>query len=186
MKDKFSIEDWNKEYQYLLSSEPISPSANLTSDIRKTIRDDLNPAVWRVFGKLFAIHFISGAITLFFCPQLGVNLHGKNGMLLNFFSNLGEFGCNLACGALFLGGTGLVAALLLRSQEVRAIKRTRALQWAFLAFFSLGIFLAVREEETAISFGLATTWLLGALSGGIFTFQMGSLLRERIKQYVLY
>jgi len=185
VKDKFSIEDWNKEYQYLLDSRRISPPAHLTSSLKKSFHDDLNPAVWAVFGKLFAIHFISGAITLFFCPQLGVNLHGKDGMLLDLFRGFGEYGCNLACGALFLGGTGLIAALLLRSQEIRAIKRTRALQWAFLAFLSLGLFLSIREEETAISFGLVTAWLLGALSGGFFTFQIGSFVRQRVKHYLL-
>lgn len=183
MKDKFS--SWDKEYQTFLESTPVKPSVDMTSFIKKSLHADLNPSAFKVFSKLFIIHFVSGAITLFFCPQLGVTIHPSNNFLLSFFAGFGEYGCMVACGALFLGGTGLVAALLLRTQEIRVIRKTRALQWALLAFLSLGFFLSVRESEHAISLSLIATWVVGALFGGSFTFQLGWIVRDRIRHHLI-
>lgn len=186
MKDKFSLEDWNSEYQYLLDSEEVVPPHHLTSLLKKSFHEDLNPPAWRVFCKLFVIHFIAGAITLYFCPQLGVSIHAKNGVLLSLFQSFGEYGCMIACGAVFLGGTGLTAALLLRSVEIRVIRKTRILQWGFLAFLSLGLFLSIKESEITIPFSLSLTWLIGALTGGFFTFQFGWFVRAKVRQHLLH
>lgn len=185
MKDKFSSEEWSKEYRYFLESPRSAPSIDVTSFIKKSLDEDLNPRAFKVFSKLFVIHFISGAITLFYCPQFGVSIHGKKSFLLSLFSGFGEYGCMVACGALFLGGTGLVAALLLRSQEIRVIRKSRTLQWALLAFLSLGTFLSVREAEHAIPLSLIAAWVAGALFGGFFTFQLAWFARNRIRHYLL-
>jgi hypothetical protein len=185
MKDKISSGDWNKEYQYFLESPRQAPRADFTSFIKRTLHEDLNPRAWKVFSKLFVIHFISGTITLFFCPQLGVGFHRENSFLFNLFLGFGEYGCMVACGALFLGSTGLIAALLLRSQEIRVIRKTRALQLALLAFLSLGFFLSFQEAERALPISLMVAWIVGACLGGFFTFQLGWLLRGRIKHHLL-
>lgn len=185
MNEKISSEELSKEYRYFLSSQRSLPSIDVTSFIKKSLHEDLNPGTFKVFSKLFAIHFISGVITLFYCPQLGVSLHPEESFLLGLFSGFGEYGCMVACGALFLGGTGLTAALLLRFPEIRVIGRSRTLQWALLAFLSLGVFLSVRESEKAIPFGLISAWVGGAFLGGFFTFQLGWLVRGRVRHYLL-
>ncbi len=185
MKKDFSKDDWNKEYQYFLESDRSTPPSDVTAFIKRTLHDELNPPIWKVFCKLFAIHFIAGVITLFFCPQLGVTIHKENDFLLSFFSSFGSYGCMLACGAVFLGGTGLVAAFLLRTHEVRAIRKTPLLQWALLVFLSLGFFLSVGEVEHTIPASLIAAWSLGALLGGFFSFRLGWLLRGHVKNYLL-
>lgn len=177
--------DWDKEYQLLLESPRTSPPRELNTRLKKFAHDDLNPPAWKVFCKLFAIHFVAGTVTLFFCPQLGFSIHPRETSLFSFLLKLGEFPCTVLCGAIFLGATGLVAALLLRSPEIRAIKKTRALQWALLSFLSLGFFLSLKEAETHIPLGLAAIWVLSALVGGFFSFQLGWLVRGKIKAHFL-
>ena len=181
MTEKLRPDDLRKEYRFFLESPRSNPPSEVSTRIKQSLRDDLNPAAFKVFCKLFAIHFISGTLTLFLCPQLGITLGGDEASFLTLFTKLGEYGCAVACGAMFLGGTGLIAAFLLRSQEVRVIKQTRALQLVLLAFLSLGFLLSVGENERAIPFGLMTAWVAGALLGGVFTFQLGWLVRDRVR-----
>jgi len=174
--------NWNDEYKMFSEGTPKTPPKHLTVPFKKAVLKELNPSLQLVFAKLFAIHFISGTLTLFFCPQFGFAFHGTDGPLLAAFLRLGEYGCMIACGGLFVGATALVAALTLKAPEVRAIKRSRWLQWALLAFLSLGFFLSFREQESTIPLGLAAAWMTGALAGGISVFQGTYFLRMYVKE----
>jgi len=182
MNKETSREELIQEYRLLLESPKSAPPSELSAFLKKQVATELNPTAQAVFLKLFAIHFISGAITLLVCPQFGIVLTERSHALLSLFLGFGEYGCMLVCGAVFLGGTGLVAALLLKAQEVRAIRRSKGLQWALLAFLSVGFFLAFREQERAIPIGMAVTWLLGALLGGVSVFGLSYELRRRLRQ----
>lgn len=186
MSDGKSRFDWNEEYLLFLDSPRRMPPRNFSSDIKKAVRTELNPAHWLVLSKLFAIHFVSGTFTLIFCPQFGIAFHSRSESLYDTFRWLGEYGCMVACGAFFLGTTGLVAALLLKAQEVRVIRKSRGLQWALLSFVSVGFFLAFQEQEMAIPGGLVVAWVVGALLGGTSVFGLSYSLRYRIRQHVVF
>lgn len=186
MNDKKSPFDWNEEYRLFLDSPRRMPPREFSSDIKKAVGTELNPAHWLVLTKLFAIHFVSGTVTLIFCPQFGIGVHAQSELLYGIFRWLGEYGCMIACGAFFLGTTGFFAALLLRVQEVRVIRKSRGLQWALLSFISVGFFLAFQEQEMAIPAGLVVAWIIGALLGGSSVFGLGYLLRSRVRQHVVF
>lgn len=181
-KRNSSSQDWNEEYSFLLKSPKMTPPGRVGVDVKRAIHAELNPSAWSVFCKLFAIHFVSGTVTLVFCPQLGFQIHETARTLLVFLSRFGEYGCMLVCGALFLGSTGFFAAFLLKPQEVRAIRKSRGLQWAFLSFLSVGFFLAVREQEHSLPLALIAAWSAGALFGGFFVFRVSYSVRMRLQQ----
>ena len=186
MNDRKSRFDWNEEYRLFLDSPRRMPPKEFSSDIKKAVSTELNPPYLLVLSKLFAIHFVSGTVTLLFCPQFGIAIHAQSESLYGLFRWLGEYGCMIACGAFFLGTTGLFAALLLKIQEVRVIRKSRGLQWAALAFVSVGFFLAFQEQEMAMPGGLIIAWIIGALLGGSSVFGLGYLLRSRIRQHVVF
>ncbi len=182
MKDENSNSDWDKEYQIFLASQRSSPPAHLTSHSKNMVSRELNPSHFLVFAKLFAIHLISGTLTLFLCPQFGVASPLKENFLFKAFLFLGDYGCMLACGSLFLGATALASVICLRAPEIRAIRNSRGLQWAFLALISVGFFLSFREQESAVPAGLIVTWFAGALVGGVSVFQVADHFRSRMSQ----
>lgn len=186
MNDKKPPFEWNEEYRLFLDSPRRMPPGEFSSDIKKAVSTELNPAHWRVLTKLFAIHFISGAVTLIFCPQFGIAFHAQSESLYGVFRWLGEYGCMIACGAFFLGTTGLFAAMLLKVQEVRVIRKSQGLQWALLSFISVGFFLAFQEQESAIPAGLVVAWIVGAVLGGSSVFGFSYLLRSRVRQHVVF
>lgn len=186
MTKQKEIWDWNREYRLLLTSSKTTPPNDLTSNIKKRIEVELNPSGRSVFFKLFAIHFISGVLTLFVCPQFGLGFSERSHAFLSLLLGLGEHSCMLICGALFLGSTGLVAALFLKAEEVRTIQRSRGLQWMALAFLSVGFFLALQEQERTIPIGLAATWIVGALLGGTSVFRLSWELRSRLRRRLAF
>ena len=186
MNDRRFHFDWNEEYRLFLDSPRRTPPREFSSDIKKAVSTELNPAYLLVLSKLFAIHFVSGTVTLLFCPQFGIAIHAQSESLYGVFRWLGEYGCMIACGAFFLGATGFFAALLLKIQEVRVIRKSRGLQWTALAFVSIGCFFAFQEQEMAIPGGLLAAWTLGAFAGGSSVFGVGYLIRSRIRRHVVF
>jgi len=177
MKENDRQRDWLREYHAFESASKVRPPAVLSREIKSIFWGDLNPSVARVFAKLVVIHFVAGTLTLLFCPQFGIALFERTHALIEFFLHFGEHGCMIACGAIFLGSTGLVAGFLLRLEEIRVIRKTKFLQLALLALLSLGCFLAFSEQERAMPIGLALAWLVGSVAGGFFSIQLGWKLR---------
>lgn len=185
MTERTPNSEWNEEYRLFVESKGSKPPGNLSMEIKKTIYVDLNPRNSLVFAKLFAIHFISGVFTLLVCPQFEVALfHGQKN-LFRLFLMFGQYGCMLACGAFFVGMTGLISAVLLKPQEVRAIMRSRGLQWALLAFISVGFFLSFKEQEMSIPVGLVMAWVVGAIFGGSVSFRISSFFRNKVRAHLL-
>lgn len=179
MTERKAPSDWSEEFRFFLDTDGSTPPKILASKVKGSVLTDLNPAFWIVSLKLLAIHFVSGAATLLVCPQFGWSFKGETRFLVELFNGLGEHGCLFACGALFMGATGLISALLLRPQDVRAIRASRGLQWVLLALFSAGVLLSFFEQEASIAQGLVVAWLLGAVTSGAGLFQLVSYLRRR-------
>ncbi|MCC7442672.1 MAG: hypothetical protein IT285_13640 [Bdellovibrionales bacterium] len=164
------------EFREFMSAEERTPPPGVTETILSRVRADLNPSAARVFSKLLAIHSVTAAVTLSFCPQFGFRLLGEGMGLMHVFMAFGTYGCMVACGALFTGLSLLLAAFILRGEEIRKIRDNRLLTLGALTLLSLGFFIMVDAE---IVFSLAVTWFAGALIGSWLTLELGWMIRFR-------
>lgn len=96
---------------------------------------------------------------------------------MQFFMNLGDAGCGIFCGFLFLGSSALLAGLLLGPEQVNAIRNHRVLSFGALTFLSLGFFLMLHAE---IVLGFAAAWVLGSWVGGMLSLEVGWRLRRQL------
>jgi hypothetical protein len=177
MKKTPSPQEWAQEFSEFVSSETMQPPKNLSESVLSKIHADLNPSYWLVFAKLSGIHAVMGFITLLFCPQFGLGITDGMG-LMGLFMRFGDQACMLGCGAVFMGGSALTASLLLRAEEVRAIRRTEVLQISVLALLSMGVFICTGAGVVA---SLGAFWVLGSVIGGLGTFELGWAVRRRLQ-----
>lgn len=167
---------WEKEFIEFASIEPVEAPAMVSAAVLKQVSDDLHPSAIKVFSKTALIHTLVGLTTLLFCPQFGLSFTSSMG-LMPYLMKYGESVCMLGCGAFFTGISLLVVSLVLRPEEVRALKERQVLQLAFLSTLSLGAFVCL-GGEVVLSLGLA--WALGAIVGGALTLEAGWACRRRI------
>lgn len=162
------------EFREFESYEATPVPRSLTDSLLAQIRADLNPPATAVFVKVALIHFVVGLVTLAICPQFGLSLTSSHG-LMPYLMRFGESVCMLGCGAFYMGSGLLIAALALKPEEVRVLRKNRVLQIATLTILSLGAFICFGGEVVA-SLGFA--WALGALVGGSSLLQLGWMVRR--------
>lgn len=166
----------DEEFKAFSTQSGLEPPRRLTEAILAHVRADLNPPGLHVFSKLMAIHALTAIVTLSICPQFGFRLFGQGMGLMDVFMAFGPHGCMVACGAFFTGASLWIAALVLRTEEIRKIRRNRLLSLGALTLVSLGFFIMIDAE---ILLGLTITWLLGAFLGSWLTLELGWFLRLR-------
>jgi hypothetical protein len=164
------------DFDEFKNSDSIRPPDPLSKRILERVRHDLNPSGWKVFSKLSLIHFFTAAFTLSICPQFGFRLFGDGMGLMGYFMRLGDYGCMVACGSIFLGSSIFVAMLLLRPEEIRVIRGNRLLELGALTLLSLGFFLMIHAE---VVIGFALAWAVGSLLGGLVTLEIAWGVRYR-------
>jgi hypothetical protein len=167
----------NSEFEDFKNVEEVDPPGRVSEQILSRIRYDLNPSGLNVFKKLALIQFVTGIVTLMFCPQFGIgflkNSMGLMGLLMKFGDNI----CMAGCGAVFLGLSALSAVVVLRPEELRVIKHNQMVQFPALALSTLGVFVCL-GAPVLTTLGLA--WLVGGVVGAISTLQLGSLVRSHL------
>ncbi len=152
----------NSEFEAFMNAPEITPPSALSSRVRGHIHADLSPSFPRVFFKLTWIQAAMGALSLLACPQFGVAPLQNHGLMAVYMS-LGPLGCMAACGATFIAGGAILAALLFRPEELRAIRRWR------LAHFSLvgvtaALLLSLMGAPSQLS--EVAAWLAGVVVTG--------------------
>jgi hypothetical protein len=160
----------SSDFREFARLEPVTPPAGLTSRIQSVVEKDLNPSPWKTFGLLAGIHFFMGLLTLSFCPQFGIRIAGSGMGLMEYFMGFGDIGCGACCGVIFLGGSLLIASLILSPDQVRTIRKYRWLEVGALCLLSLGLFIMLQRE---IVLGFALAWLAGSFMGGLMTLEAG-------------
>jgi hypothetical protein len=168
------------EFIEFMDEPAVSPPAYLDDKVIKFVRSELNPSSWLVFSKLSLLHFLGGLITLSFCPQFGVSLLGNDYGLTKYLFKLGPYGCTVACGALFIGITIILASLFLNEEEIKTIKKFWPLQLVAICLLSLGSFLML-DAEIILSFGIA--WIAGGLLGGLTMLETGLFMKKKVLAY---
>lgn len=172
----------HKQFQEFLSSDEMTVSNSLTEKILNRVHIDLNPSGMTVFSKFAFIHATSGAATLLVCPQFNVNSFFNTG-IEHAFMRLGEVGCMLSCGGLFLGFSALFASLFLRIEEVKVIRKNKYLQVTALGLLSMGGFLFLGAELFS---SLTLAWLAGTFLAGVSFLELGWMIRSFFKRNLVF
>ncbi|HEY8278466.1 MAG TPA: hypothetical protein VIH99_02505 [Bdellovibrionota bacterium] len=162
------------ELQEFLEAERLSPPVVLSEAVRSKIFVKLQPPFWQVLGKLAFIQTLAGALSLAYCPQFGMAFSRSHG-LMHYLMQYGKSVCMLGCGALFVGVSLLAASLVLRPEEVRALRERRLLQITATVGLSLGAFVCFGAE---VMEAMTLAWALGATLGGMATLELGWSIRR--------
>lgn len=155
---------WLDEFSEFVKTEGAPVPEQLSKKILNTVYSSLNPSAWIVFLKLLGIHSIVGTLSLAICNQFGLNPFQTNISLSEYFMSFGHSVCMTLCGVLFVGLSATLAALFLRNEEVRVLRKNLLIQVFVLSSASLAVFIAFGAE---VALGIGVLWLLGALLGGI-------------------
>jgi len=163
-----------REFTHFLAGEPAAVPPELSHRVEERVESVLHPSPWQVLTKFAGIVFSVGVLTLTLCPQFGVGFARESG-LFEYFMTFGQYGCRFFCGAFFFGSGLLLSALVMREEDIKIIRRRRVLKIAGLASVALAGFVAAGG---AVFSGAALFWLLGAVVGGIASFETGYFLKR--------
>lgn len=150
--------------------------SSLNEKIKTSIHDQLHPKMSYLIAKLFAIHIATAVITLSLCPQFGIRAFKFSFNLMHSFMVFGLPICNFLCGLFFTATSVIIASLILKRDEIRALKFHKSLASASLILSSVGFF-SIMNPNLFLEFSLL--WLLGALLGVVVTLETTSRWLER-------
>lgn len=165
---------WESEYQEFLQTEPEQPAATMSRRIADRVRHDLQPTALRVFITMLVTYSLTGAFTLFFCPQYGI---GRDLGVMSIFMRLGHHGCLLACGAFFLGSGTLMLLAVLRPEELRVAYRFQVWQIPAAALLLQAL---LSQIGSAQPLHASIFWLIGSSLGGLLVLQVGWFISESL------
>jgi hypothetical protein len=165
------------EFQEFLSAPEIDPPKKLAEKIFSQVHRDLHPSQVAVLSKLALIHAGAGTLTLLSCPYSEIYLIQRFSPM-NLLMGFGEQVCMLGCGAVFLGGSALVASLALRQEEVQVIRKAWIYQLPVVTMLSTGFFVLAGLLYLQ---GLFLFWALGSILGGFVTLELGWAFRKWIR-----
>lgn len=169
---------WATEFADFLNSPEENPPRRISETLLARIYRSLNPSQWVVLAKLGAIHAGVGLLSLTVCPQFGMGSTEHSGFM-SFFMRYGDVACQIACGALFLGLSILVASFFLRPEEVKVIRKNRLTQIAALLGLSLGAFVCAGGDVLS---SLTLAWVFGALGASLISLELGWVVRRALKR----
>jgi hypothetical protein len=152
----------------------------ISSNILNTIKENLNPPYHQILLKLFSIHLAVGAITLGFCPQMGISTFKTNINLMHYFMYWGTTYCDIFCGIFFTSTSMLTAYLALSFDEKRVVRSKKILSSLSLILSSLGLFIIYNPR---LFIELSLLWVAGAFIGAILSIELGQFLSLRFKAY---
>lgn len=175
---KNSRSNWEKEFAEFAAAEAVPVPTEISETILNKVSSDLHPSGIRVFLKTAALQTVLGFVTLLFCPQFGISLTSSSG-IMPYLMKYGDSVCMLGCGAVFTSLSLLAASLLLKPEEVRALKERQVLQLGFLVVLSLFAFMFLGGE---VALSVAVAWSLGAIIGGALSLEAGWSVRMHYKR----
>jgi hypothetical protein len=141
---------------------------NVKQKIKSLIHQKLSPSWTKVYVKLAIIQLISSFFVLTICPQfnLGFNTHSFLGHILMSF---GEFACNFACGAIFLGVGTFFSIIFLTFDELRVLKNKEFPSFLSLGSFALAAFVVLGVEFHFVMF---LAWLIGGVMSAVGSLEL--------------
>ena len=149
---------------------------NIDQKILSDIHTRLHPKLSHLTAKIFLVHSLTAVITLSVCPQFGFKLFQLPINLMHSFMFLGLPLCNFLCGLFFTMTSMLVASVVLKRDEIRALRFKKILVSLFLILSSIGFFSIMNPN---LFLEMSLLWLLGALIGIVFTLEVSSRILAR-------
>lgn len=95
---------------------------HINEKILKEIHGRLHPKLNHVILKLFSVHLLTAVLTLSVCPQFGMKLFKLPINLMDSFMVFGMSACYFLCGLFFTAASISMAAVVLKRDEIRALK----------------------------------------------------------------
>ncbi len=176
-------EKLGQEFSEFLSAPEMNPPIVLREAVIDRIRADLNPANSAVFLKMLGVHTFVSLFTLSICSQFGIQSLRLYDAMDSMMSVVGSTYCMALCGMLYLGLSALMLSFVLRPEEIKVIRRHRFLQLALLTGVSLGVFLCLGAQVLLLP---GTLWVAGSLVGGLSTFELGWMLRSKLRSQLVF
>lgn len=174
----------SEEFNEFLSAPEVAPSSRMSEAVLSRVHQELNPSNQSVFLKVLGIHAVVSLFSLSICSQFGIQSLKLYDAMDSMMDVVGPRYCMALCGVLYLGLSALALSLLLRSEEIKVIRRHPVLQLTLLAGVSLGVFLCLGAKVLLVPGAL---WIGGSLIGGMMSFEFGWRLRTKLgKQLVSY
>lgn len=149
---------------------------HISEKILSTVHEKLHPKLSHLILKLFAVHMATAVVTLSVCPQFGFKIFSLPVNLMNSFMMFGMPACYFLCGLFFTGTSILMASIVLKRDEIRALKFHKTLATLALLLSSIGFF-AIMNPHMFLEFSML--WLIGAITGVVMTLEVSSRVLAR-------
>ncbi|MDD0851740.1 hypothetical protein HBN50_01480 [Halobacteriovorax sp. GB3] len=166
----------NKEYNDFNQSSAKVPEA-LSGSIISRIHGDLNVNQSLLFTKLLLVHGFIGTLTLIFCPQFNLSFTHNHEFYHYIHHTYGMKICMLVCGTIFLGTGSLFAGLILNSNELLSLRKSKYLLTLAISSLALSCFYLFGAE---LYLTMSLMWLLGALGSSVALLEVNLWLREKL------
>jgi len=150
--------------------------SKISERILSQVKAEVIPDRRQLLLKVFVIHLLTAVFTLSICPQFGISTFKVNFNLMHTFMVFGLSACYLLCGAFFTMSSVIIASLILKRDEIRALRYQKALLTSMLLLTSVGFFL-VMKPELFLEFSLV--WLVGAILGTVATVEISGRVLQR-------
>ena len=86
----------------------------------------------------------------------------------------------IICGYIFVGSGALLAAYILKANEIRKIKNSRLLYYFSITSIVFTTFLLLGAD---VYLNLAMCWFIGAYVGGLVVFEVNRVIRKEVFNY---
>ena len=149
---------------------------HINESILSHVHGKLSPKISHVILKLFSVHLLTAVVTLSICPQFGFKLFKFPVNLMNSFMVFGMPACYFLCGLFFTATSTIMAAFVLKRDEIRFLKFHKTLSSAALILSSIGFF-GIMNPNWFLEFSIL--WLIGAITGVVMTLEVSSKILTR-------
>lgn len=157
-------QQWLKEFREFVNAEDAEVPPSVCKSILQKVHMALNPPWYLIFVKILGVHLFTGTLSLAVCDHFEMNPFKTEFSLSEYFMKFGHSTCMVFCGVFFIGISIFASGYILRSEELRVLRRSAFIQSLGLGAISLFGFWLFGAE---IAISIALLWLIGALIGGI-------------------
>ena len=176
MEPTKSEQEMRQEFVEFIDTEQIVPDKHLDEAILTRVTSDLQPSLWKIYGKFTLIETTAGLVTLAICPQFGLGVGQHNQFLHDLHSSIQPVFFYLFCGLFFVVLGASVGGLVLNRSEIQAAGKSKYLYFVIYSILAYLVLMMLGAEAFVIS---SLVWVLGALLGNILGFEAVARLRLR-------
>ena len=150
--------------------------SKISENILSKVQSELMPDRRTLLLKVFVIHLLTAVCTLSICPQFGIKTFNIDYNLMHSFMFLGVSVCYMLCGAFFTTTSVLMMSLILKRDEIRALRYQKTLSTFMLILTSVSFFLIMKPE---LFMEFSIVWLIGAIVGTTTTLEISGRVLSR-------